>query len=231
MEFPTIKEFREALKDYIIQEGFEIKRIKNERTRVTCECAYLGCKWRIHASPIAKTTTFSVKSYNPTHTCIRVTRHREATSNWIAKKLEDQLKSNQDIKIDAIEEQLKKKYGLECHRHRLYRARLRAKEGTVGSFILSYNKLPKYAEVIRLTNPGSVCKLECAPVLPTPTSPNNQPTFKRFFYGLQGLRNGFIFYGLQPTFIFCGVLMNYFYIKLVMNFANIFQLHFQHYKQ
>ena len=80
MEFPTIKEFREALKDYIIQEGFEIKRIKNERTRVTCECAYLGCKWRIHASPIAKTITFSVKSYNPIHTCIRVTRQNSPQS-------------------------------------------------------------------------------------------------------------------------------------------------------
>ena len=30
MGFSTIKEFRKALKDYIIQEGFEIKRTKNE---------------------------------------------------------------------------------------------------------------------------------------------------------------------------------------------------------
>ncbi|KAJ1416008.1 Zinc finger, PMZ-type [Sesbania bispinosa] len=48
--FVDVYEFRAALKDYIIQECFDIGYIKNEKTRVTAICEAEGCPWRIHAS-------------------------------------------------------------------------------------------------------------------------------------------------------------------------------------
>ena len=62
--FTNVDAFRAALKDYVIQKGFPIKRLKNEKTRCTAICDVDGCSWRIHASPIADSVTFMIKSYN-----------------------------------------------------------------------------------------------------------------------------------------------------------------------
>jgi hypothetical protein len=63
--FGDVDEFRAALRDFVIQEGFEIKRIKNEKARVTAKCASDGCCWRIHASPTPDGKTYKIKTYNP----------------------------------------------------------------------------------------------------------------------------------------------------------------------
>ena len=41
--FENVHKFREVLKDYTIQEGFILVRDKNEKSRVTCHCAAIGC--------------------------------------------------------------------------------------------------------------------------------------------------------------------------------------------
>ncbi|KAL9459965.1 hypothetical protein AB3S75_003211 [Citrus x aurantiifolia] len=48
--FVSVYEFRKVLKVFAIRNGFRLKRLKNEKTRVTCVCAAAGCTWRIHAS-------------------------------------------------------------------------------------------------------------------------------------------------------------------------------------
>ena len=48
--FSDVYKFRKAFKDLVIQEGFEIIRIKNERARLTIVCAACGCCWHTHAS-------------------------------------------------------------------------------------------------------------------------------------------------------------------------------------
>ena len=69
MLFIDLDGFRVVLKDYVIQKGFPLVRLKNEITRVIAKCGAQGYNWRIHASPIADSITFMVKSYNPEHTC------------------------------------------------------------------------------------------------------------------------------------------------------------------
>ena len=43
MLFNNVNHFREVLTDYVIQEGVEIVRVKNDRTRVTTYCKAKGC--------------------------------------------------------------------------------------------------------------------------------------------------------------------------------------------
>ncbi|KAM1332856.1 hypothetical protein ACFX13_008981 [Malus domestica] len=80
--FNDIKHFWNTLQDYVIQEGFEIHRKKNERTRVTTACKVVGCPWRIHASPTPtmSSITYMIKSYNNEHICTRVKKNYNATS-------------------------------------------------------------------------------------------------------------------------------------------------------
>ena len=79
--FFNLDHFREILKDYAIQKGFQLYRVKNGRRRVTCECNTHGCTWMIHGSPTPEKVTFQIKTYYTIHTCIRTTRNNDAKSN------------------------------------------------------------------------------------------------------------------------------------------------------
>ena len=44
--FVNMLEFRKFLKVFAIRNGFRLKRLKNENTRITCVCAAPNCTWR-----------------------------------------------------------------------------------------------------------------------------------------------------------------------------------------
>ncbi|KAL0317593.1 UNVERIFIED_CONTAM: hypothetical protein Sangu_2173600 [Sesamum angustifolium] len=58
MVFVDINAFRKVLKEFCIQEGFKVMRMRNEKKRVTAHCSVKDCPWRVHASPLADGVTF-----------------------------------------------------------------------------------------------------------------------------------------------------------------------------
>ncbi|WOK97555.1 hypothetical protein Cni_G06263 [Canna indica] len=145
--FLDVNEFREALEDYTIQEGFEIQRIKNKKARVTARCAIDGCTWCIHASPTPDGVTYKIKTYNPDHNCIRTTRNSNASSTWIAKKLQSKLVADPEMSYCSMKAELLEKYGLESTNNmQLYRTRRNVKEENQGNHAKSYDKLPAWAK-------------------------------------------------------------------------------------
>ncbi|KAL5786015.1 hypothetical protein ACOSQ2_008407 [Xanthoceras sorbifolium] len=46
--FQNLQHFRQVIRDFVVQDGFQLRRVKNERDRYTTECAYEGCELRIH---------------------------------------------------------------------------------------------------------------------------------------------------------------------------------------
>ncbi|KAK0599004.1 hypothetical protein LWI29_001435 [Acer saccharum] len=60
--FNNLHHFRLILREYVVQEGFQLKMITNNKDMYTAECAYEGCSWRIHASPAAGKSAFMIKT-------------------------------------------------------------------------------------------------------------------------------------------------------------------------
>ena len=102
MLFVNVNEFRNILRDNVIQENFNIIRIKNEKARVTAIHASDGCPWRIHASPTPDGVTFMIKTYEQMHTCIRITNQPIATSTWIADKLKGSLNVDPNMSYEKL---------------------------------------------------------------------------------------------------------------------------------
>ncbi|KAH9783138.1 SWIM-type domain-containing protein [Citrus sinensis] len=111
--FVSVYEFRKVLKVFAIRNGFRLKRLENEKTRVTCVCAAAGCTWRIHTSLNWNKKSFKIKTHCPDHTCPRVGDNFEASSNWIAATYLHLFKANPDIKISVIAASLMQKHGIE----------------------------------------------------------------------------------------------------------------------
>ncbi|KAA8541876.1 hypothetical protein F0562_023028 [Nyssa sinensis] len=184
--FENVDKFREVLRDYTIQQGCSIIREKNEKARVTAHCADSSCMWRIHASPLPDGVTYMIKTYRGEHTCVRLQSNSNANSSWIAKKLGEAIRTNPDIKVDAMQTHLQQTYGIEASRMQLYRAKRRALDEIEGKHGSSYTMLPMYASEIRRTNPGSLVKIECQ----RPSLLMN-PLFKRIFIAFEALFKGF----------------------------------------
>nr|XP_027071981.1 uncharacterized protein LOC113696796 [Coffea arabica] len=110
--FTNIDAFQADLKHYVIQKGFPIKKLKNEKTRCTAICAIDGYKWRIHASPIADSITFMIKSYSSKHTCVMDNKNCEATSDWMAKKLVTLMRTHPHMSRKGIEAEMLKQHNL-----------------------------------------------------------------------------------------------------------------------
>ncbi|KAK0593380.1 hypothetical protein LWI29_035725 [Acer saccharum] len=54
--------FREILLNYSIQEGFKLRRIKNEKRRITYGCEVKGYHWRVQSSPTFDRITYMLKT-------------------------------------------------------------------------------------------------------------------------------------------------------------------------
>lgn len=192
--FLNVNHFREVLKDFAIQEGFELKRVKNEKVRVTCECASEGCRWRIHASPTSDGVTYKIKTYQGIHTCIRTSKNSDANSTWNANKLQSILMADPNIRYSSMRQTLLERHGIEpTNLMQLYRAKRKVHQHTGGVHALSYNDLPTWAEVVRQTNPGSTVKLAVEPRV------GLNPQFKRIFVCLDAMKKGFV-RGCRPWF-------------------------------
>ncbi|KAH9649506.1 SWIM-type domain-containing protein [Citrus sinensis] len=126
--FKTIDEFRNVVKVFAIKDGFRLKRVKNEKSRVTLNCAAPRCTWRIHASPNWNKKHFQIKTYMPEHTCERNNENYEANSTWIAATYLHLFRSNTQLPIDVLGSELFKNYGIKCCNQRLYRAKNKALE-------------------------------------------------------------------------------------------------------
>ncbi|XP_059636143.1 uncharacterized protein LOC132278368 [Cornus florida] len=198
--FENVKHFREVLTYYTIQEGFQIRKIKNESSRVTCVCKAKGCPWRIHASPLP-CKTYMIKTYNDNHSCVRGDKNPLANSIWIAKKFFKKLKQNPQMAVESLRTALHEKYGIRAKKQQCYRAKKKALDVFKGNHGKSYSLLPSYRNEIMRTNPGSLVTLDYYDA-----EFNGVNRFRRIFIAFDVLRSGFIkgcrpFIGLDGCFL------------------------------
>ncbi|KAH9778368.1 SWIM-type domain-containing protein [Citrus sinensis] len=184
--FKTVDEFRNVVKVFAIKNGFRLKRVKNEKSRVTMKCSASGCTWRIHASPNWNKKHFQIKTHLPEHTCERNIENYEANSTWIAATFLHLFRANTEVPIDVLGSELFRNYGIKCCNQRLYRAKNKALELLGQDHKASFTKLFRYMHAILASNPGSTVSLEKDWL-----GGGVNPHFKIFFVFFDACRRGF----------------------------------------
>ncbi|KAL6279864.1 hypothetical protein ACE6H2_016745 [Prunus campanulata] len=121
LEFPNMQECREAIKYYACKCARILRFVKNEPNKVRHvmgekakrysksdkskrhgkgeegEDELEDCPWLLYAAHVGKGPTIRVKTYHPIHTCIRSQRTRFATSQWLAKRFDEDLRTNPNM--------------------------------------------------------------------------------------------------------------------------------------
>ncbi|RYR20935.1 hypothetical protein Ahy_B03g066162 isoform A [Arachis hypogaea] len=122
MKFNTKMDFKEAVREYCIQEGRRVRFKKNDKVRCRALCKVEDCPWVIYASMDSESVCWQVKIFNDDHACPREIKNRLANRGWLASKLVKKLRKFLNLKHSEALTYFKNKYDLELNKSSLTRA-------------------------------------------------------------------------------------------------------------
>ncbi|XP_058782464.1 uncharacterized protein LOC131656924 [Vicia villosa] len=185
MEFNSLDEFREAIREWSVFNGREIKFVKNESYRVRVECR-TKCGFLILCSKVGHKHTFAIKTIVDKHTCARVLDNRSASSRWVAKAVVKKMQTSQSVRITDIIQDLRQNFSVGITVARAWKAKLIAKRILEGDADRQYADLRRYASELHRVNPGNTVSITV-----NRPSPSIQPRFGSFYFCFDGCKKGF----------------------------------------
>ena len=198
MEFDKLMTFKNAVKDYNIFYGRNIKWATNDKERARAKCVQADCEWEIYCSWSKVNQSFQVKTYYPDHTCCRGFKNKQATRKWVVNKLQHQIKIQPTITYTECFDFLKREFGIHVNDSKLFRAIKEARELVEGSLREQYGRIWDYSHEIKRSNPMSSCFIDTIPI------PNAPPQFQRIYICLDACKKGFKL-GVGPLLGLMGV--------------------------
>jgi len=83
IDFKSIAEFKMAIREWNVLNGYQIKFVKNDkdRCRVECKDKAKRFKYMAHCSKVAYNHTFKIKTLGGDHKCGRVFENSSANAN------------------------------------------------------------------------------------------------------------------------------------------------------
>ncbi|XP_021717663.1 uncharacterized protein LOC110685445 [Chenopodium quinoa] len=177
--------FTEVIKNFCVQEGFGVFLEKSDPQRFIARCAIDGCNWRIHASTMPDKTSAVTYSSQSRH-----------SSRVFAKNMYGKVQNS-------------------CEKRLFYKVKAVSKEMIHGGFGEAYSLLPRYAEMVKETNPGSY-----ALVTWTQLSANVQPRFKACFFSFAAQVRGFL-RGCRPIIGIDGAHLSGYYKGILLTAVGI----------
>ncbi|KAG8368115.1 hypothetical protein BUALT_Bualt15G0011600 [Buddleja alternifolia] len=184
LQFPTRKKYREILRDWAVRKWWDLKFLYNETAKITATCKH-GCDWRIHASPIMKTSTYQVKSLRESHTCAHRYQNRQANYKYLGKRIENIIRDNPMEGLESLKNKIRRDVEVECSRDKLYRAKRYALELVKGDIKVQYHRLYDYYATVVKHNPTSNLILQVDRNL-------NPLVLQKMYFCLASMREGFL---------------------------------------
>ncbi|KAK2455719.1 hypothetical protein QL285_003145 [Trifolium repens] len=96
MEFNSLAEFREAIRDHNVRNVYDIKYVKNEGDSIRVVCNR-ECPYKVLCSQVGQSRTFAIKTEDRfiKHTCINSLTNKAANSKWVSKHVVNQMHTSQ----------------------------------------------------------------------------------------------------------------------------------------
>ena len=187
MEFNSLREFKDAIIEWNVLNGYEFDFIKNEsyRVRVVCKsrCGYL-----VLCSKVGDRHTYQIKTLKPKHTCGKTTKNKSASSRWVANfVVVNKLQTTKKVTITDIMDDMRKNHSVGITMGKAWKAKQIAQEVVEGNADRQYGMIWRYAA--ELTR---VCAANSVKINVDRPSPSLQPRFGSFYFCFDGCKKGFI---------------------------------------
>ncbi|XP_015954627.1 uncharacterized protein LOC107478987 [Arachis duranensis] len=192
MKFSNKNEFMDAVREFTIQEGREIKFRKNESYRVRAICKWttgededmVRCPWVAYAFRDSEETCWQLKTFKNEHICPRMSKNRAANRRWLAGKLVKKLRRYPSLKHSEAKAYFRRRCDLDLNKSSLTRALMDARNIVYGDAAAQYGLVRDYAETLLKSNPGSTVKIGTY-------LQGDDPIFEKMYVCLDGCKKGF----------------------------------------
>ena len=146
------------------------------------------CPWTLHITRKKQKGAWVVKTYKKEHTCLHTRVVNLCTVSWLAKQIEQQIRTNPTIQLKSLQEELQRKYQIQITINQVFRAKAMATQKIQGDYEAQYKMLRDYAEELLRADPETTVKIDVEPCH-NPSIPTRQ--FRRVYICLGALKRGF----------------------------------------
>ncbi|XP_014522674.1 uncharacterized protein LOC106779133 [Vigna radiata var. radiata] len=185
--FTDKQDFVDAIKTYLVQNGRNIKYLKNDKKRCRLKCmgAKGQCPWMAYCAYMEAIHMWQFRTIVDNHICSRGNKLRLLNAKWLSKRLEKTVRENPQVKGVEIREKISRKWNVGVSRCMAYRAKAIASDHVDGSFKDQYRKIYDYANELLARNPGSTVKVKVEETV-------DGHIFKRFYRCLKACEDSFV---------------------------------------
>ena len=212
--FLDVYQFRRALVNLHVTQRRNFHYHRNNKDRIIVDCVEQECPFHMVASVIGNEKTFCIRKLQLEHTCAPSGENCKVPTRFVAKAIEDSMRTDPRAGVETVIEKTKEKFGVEVGKNKAYRARQKALSVVQGDQEAQYTRIRDYLQTVLDTNPGSRCIVTTRVVREHP-SPN--PRFHRLFMCLGAQIEGFL-KGCRP---FIGMFLSH-----LFHFIYSLSLHF-----
>ncbi|KAL6289343.1 hypothetical protein ACE6H2_006853 [Prunus campanulata] len=105
MHFGNKEELKEAIREYAIVQGRQVKLVKNDNRRIQAKCVgHTRCPFILFASKIDRDEeTFAIKTLSLEHECTRVDKLKYTNSRWLSNRFADKIRKNPEWDVGAFQ--------------------------------------------------------------------------------------------------------------------------------
>jgi hypothetical protein len=171
------------VREFALQVKKNVYIKKNESKRIVAKCDD-NCPFYMRFSKAAGKTYFVLVTYHPDHKCHYSGRTRLIRTKLLAQKLVPLLKHTPHLRIKALRDYCKERWGVMLSTYQLCRAKKRSLEFIHGAINEQYAHLRNYAEELMRSNPGSTVLIKCA-------DSDAGPVFKRIYVCFYACKRAF----------------------------------------
>ncbi|XP_060972424.1 uncharacterized protein LOC115704296 [Cannabis sativa] len=158
MVFASKKVVKEALREYAIKNGRQIRFVKNDKRRIRVICQE-SCPFLFYASVMEDKIGYQIKKLIDEHDCQRVYNNKRIDAKWLAERYKERFRSEPGTTCNGFIDQVKDDFESEVSRWKFYRTRATAMKMIEGDIKDQYALLWDYCEELKRSNPGSTIVL------------------------------------------------------------------------
>ncbi|XP_019256281.1 PREDICTED: uncharacterized protein LOC109234667 [Nicotiana attenuata] len=150
-----------------INQKVEFTVVRSCSKRYELKCIVDKCGWNVHATRIKHSTLFRVIKYHNIHECsvdARKSDQKHSTSKFISEQIIEHVRDKKiEVTPSFVENEMKKKFGIDIGYHKAWRAIQKAVACIRGTLEENYQILPSYLHMMVAKNPGIFAYMFFAP--------------------------------------------------------------------
>ncbi|XP_020877679.1 uncharacterized protein LOC110227541 isoform X2 [Arabidopsis lyrata subsp. lyrata] len=181
--FDSIAEFKEAVVDYALKEGVNVKFTRWGSEKCEVKCSLGGtCMFKIYCSLDRTIGKYQIKTFHDEHSCIPDGYSKVLKDGVIAKLFLDDIRKNPLMKPKELQERVEERYHLTVSNDQCRKAKAKALSIIQDEQDEEFSRIKDYRLALKEANPGSTVEVG------TVTTDDGIEKFDRFYVCLAPLR-------------------------------------------